>query len=208
MDRGELVSDDLIIDIVKERLQRSDTARGFVLDGFPRTVPQANALDEMLVGRGPVIVVEIQVPDEELVRRVVTRRVCRSAAGRCRRSAATVRPWTACPSCGGALTLAERRSRIGGARSVEGVLAGNAADDCVLSRASDLSRRQWRAVAGSRARCVERGGELGPGYTGGRSTGRRTGRVRSRTRDRVPLGVGDRAARSSQRAGGARAGAS
>jgi adenylate kinase len=76
MNRGELVSDDLIVDIVRDRLSRSDTARGFVLDGFPRTVPQARALDEMLVGRGPLIVVEIQVPDEELVRRVRGRRIC------------------------------------------------------------------------------------------------------------------------------------
>jgi adenylate kinase len=76
MDRGELVGDDLIIGIVRERLGRSDTRRGFVLDGFPRTVPQAAALDVLLKGRGPVIVVEIQVPDEELVRRVISRRIC------------------------------------------------------------------------------------------------------------------------------------
>lgn len=76
MNRGELVSDDLIVDIVKGRLSKPDTARGFVLDGFPRTVPQARALDELLVGRGPLIVVEVQVPDEELVRRVRGRRIC------------------------------------------------------------------------------------------------------------------------------------
>ena len=81
MDRGELVGDELIIGIVNERLSRPDTARGFVLDGFPRTVPQAKALDAMLADRGPLIVVEIQVPDEELVRRVRTRRIC-STCGR------------------------------------------------------------------------------------------------------------------------------
>ena len=48
MDRGDLVGDDLIIPIVGDRLAQPDAARGFVLDGFPRTVPQANALDEML----------------------------------------------------------------------------------------------------------------------------------------------------------------
>ena len=104
MDRGSLVSDDLIIDIVRERLQRSDTVRGFVLDGFPRTVPQARALDEMLTGRGPVIVVEIQVPDDELVRRMVARRVC----GSCGRTVSTAGGDGAavdrCPSCGGTLT--------------------------------------------------------------------------------------------------------
>ena len=81
MDRGELVGDDLIIGIVRERLGRPDTRRGFVLDGFPRTVPQAAALDLLLNGRGALIVVEIQVPDEELVRRVVSRRIC-SKCGR------------------------------------------------------------------------------------------------------------------------------
>lgn len=76
MERGELVGDDLIVGIVRERLGREDAAHGFVLDGFPRTVPQARALDELTAARGPVLVVEIQVPDEELVRRVRARRVC------------------------------------------------------------------------------------------------------------------------------------
>jgi adenylate kinase len=77
MERGELVSDALITGIVRERLSRPDAVPGFVLDGFPRTVPQAEALDEIMVGRDPLIVVEIQVPDEELVRRVRGRRVCK-----------------------------------------------------------------------------------------------------------------------------------
>jgi adenylate kinase len=71
MERGELVGDELIIGIVRERLSRPDAAGGFVLDGFPRTVPQARALDETTTDRGPVICVEIQV-----VRRVRSRRVC------------------------------------------------------------------------------------------------------------------------------------
>lgn len=76
MERGELVGDDLMIGIVRERLSRPDAIAGFVLDGFPRTAAQARALDEMTAARGPVICVEIQVPDEELVRRVRARRVC------------------------------------------------------------------------------------------------------------------------------------
>ena len=76
MERGELVGDDLIIGIVRERLMRPDAMAGFVLDGFPRTAAQATALDEITAVRGPVICVEIQVPDEELVRRVRGRRVC------------------------------------------------------------------------------------------------------------------------------------
>ena len=76
MERGELVGDDLIIGIVRERLTQPDAVAGFVLDGFPRTATQANALDEITASRGPVICVEILVPDEELVRRVRGRRVC------------------------------------------------------------------------------------------------------------------------------------
>jgi adenylate kinase len=76
MERGELVGDDLIVGIVRERLSRPDAVAGFVLDGFPRTAAQARALDDITASRGPVICVEIQVPDEELVRRVRGRRVC------------------------------------------------------------------------------------------------------------------------------------
>jgi adenylate kinase len=76
MERGELVGDDLMIGIARERLTRPDALAGFVLDGFPRTATQATALDEITASRGPVICVEIQVPDEELVRRVRGRRVC------------------------------------------------------------------------------------------------------------------------------------
>lgn len=103
MDRGELVSDELIIDIVRERLQRPDTSRGFVLDGFPRTVPQAKALDTMIEGRGPVVVVEIQVPDEELVRRMVSRRVCASCGRTVSAVASDGSTVDHCTSCGGPL---------------------------------------------------------------------------------------------------------
>jgi adenylate kinase len=73
---GRLVSDDVIIAVVKERLARPDVQHGFVLDGFPRTVAQAIALDEMLVGRGPLVVIVVEVPVPELVKRLSWRRVC------------------------------------------------------------------------------------------------------------------------------------
>ena len=76
MDRGELVGDDLIISIVRDRLAREDALGGFVLDGFPRTVAQASALDAMLDGRGPLVVLDIVVPESELVRRLASRRIC------------------------------------------------------------------------------------------------------------------------------------
>lgn len=76
MDRGELVSDDVMIGIVRDRLEKSDALGGFVLDGFPRTVGQAMALDTIMDGRGPLIVVDIVVPEAELVRRLGTRMIC------------------------------------------------------------------------------------------------------------------------------------
>jgi adenylate kinase len=76
MDRGELVSDDVIVGIVQERLARPDASVGFILDGVPRTVAQAAALDAMMAGREPLIVVDIAVPEEELVRRLASRRMC------------------------------------------------------------------------------------------------------------------------------------
>ncbi|WP_025820576.1 adenylate kinase [Shewanella marina] len=79
MDAGQLVSDELIIGLVKERIAQDDCAKGFLLDGFPRTIPQADAMAE----NGIVIdhVIEIDVPDEEIVSRMSGRRV-HSGSGR------------------------------------------------------------------------------------------------------------------------------
>lgn len=80
MDRGELVPDDVTIAMVMERLSRPDCASGAILDGFPRTIAQAEALDEALARRGQRInlVPCITVPDEVLVERVSGRRLCRT----------------------------------------------------------------------------------------------------------------------------------
>jgi adenylate kinase len=75
---GRLVGDDTIIAVVSERLKQPDVARGFILDGFPRTVRQAEALDGMLIDRGPLVVVVIDVPEQELIARLTWRRVCES----------------------------------------------------------------------------------------------------------------------------------
>ncbi|MCL2915665.1 adenylate kinase [Shewanella corallii] len=73
MDAGQLVSDDLIIGLVKERIAQDDCAKGFLLDGFPRTIPQADAM--VANGIGIDHVIEIDVPDEEIVKRMSGRRV-------------------------------------------------------------------------------------------------------------------------------------
>jgi adenylate kinase len=101
MDRGGLVSDEQMLAVVRERLSRGDTARGFVLDGFPRTVPQAEALDALMEGRAPLVVVEIQVPDEELVRRLRLRRICGTCGAN--EPAQGEAAATTCANCGGPL---------------------------------------------------------------------------------------------------------
>jgi adenylate kinase len=80
MDRGALVPDDITIGMVLDRLSRPDCEDGALFDGFPRTLPQAKALDEALAEQGEKLdrVLNIQVPDEELVERVSGRRICRT----------------------------------------------------------------------------------------------------------------------------------
>ena len=98
MDRGTLVGDDVMIGIVGERLERPDTHRGFVLDGFPRTVEQATALDGLMSGRGALVVVDIIVPEDVLLRRLAARRICGSCGVN-----ALVEWTTTCGTCGGEL---------------------------------------------------------------------------------------------------------
>ena len=78
IERGDLVPDDLTIDLVKSRLSQEDCANGYLLDGFPRTIAQAEALKKMgpEIGRAVNLVVDITVPDEVLVQRIAGRRVC------------------------------------------------------------------------------------------------------------------------------------
>ena len=81
MDRGDLVPDDVTIDMVRNRLKESDAVEGFLLDGFPRTVPQAEVLDDMLRESSDAkldVVLELVVDDDEVIRRLSGRRTCRS----------------------------------------------------------------------------------------------------------------------------------
>lgn len=74
MDSGKLVPDEVVINILKERLKEDDCKNGFILDGFPRTVPQAEALDQMGVEIDRVV--DLEVPDEKIMARLSGRRVC------------------------------------------------------------------------------------------------------------------------------------
>ena len=101
IEKGLLVPDDVVIGIIRDRLAEDDCKTGFILDGFPRTVPQAEALDKM--GVDIDLVIDIEVPDEKIAQRMAGRRVC----GLCGASYHTLykQPKQAgvCDNCGGAL---------------------------------------------------------------------------------------------------------
>src|SRR5579872_948307 len=100
MARGELVGDDVMIGIVRERVEQPDALKGFVLDGFPRTVPQAMALDALMGARAPLVIVDITAPDEELVRRMLSRLVCLNCGTNADPGTDRAQP---CKKCGGPL---------------------------------------------------------------------------------------------------------
>ncbi|MHC1611283.1 MAG: adenylate kinase [Candidatus Methanospirareceae archaeon] len=82
MEKGELVPDRVLIEIIKDRLSQSDSASGFLLDGYPRTVPQADALSTILneMGKKLDVVLNIDVPDDELIKRLAGRMMCACGA--------------------------------------------------------------------------------------------------------------------------------
>ena len=102
MEQGLLVPDDVVIGIVAERLDAADCQGGFLLDGFPRTVAQAKALDALLARRGQPLggVLLIALPREEALGRLAGRRVCAQCGAM---SQATVAPTARCDRCGGRL---------------------------------------------------------------------------------------------------------
>jgi adenylate kinase len=103
MDRGDLVSDDVILGIVGERMSKPDVSKGVVFDGFPRTPAQAGALDKMLASRGQKLhaVIEMKVDDEELVARISGRYTCKSCGKGYHESYAPTKIEGTCDSCGG-----------------------------------------------------------------------------------------------------------
>jgi len=105
MDRGELVPDDITEAMVQDRLARSDTESGFILDGFPRTLPQALALEEILAGLRRLLsgVLYIKVSDEEIVRRLSGRLICRNCQAPYHREFNPPAKEGVCDACGGPL---------------------------------------------------------------------------------------------------------
>ena len=105
MDKGTLVPDELVLKLIDARLDQDDAKPGFILDGFPRSVPQAEALEQMLNGRKEHIdrVVAIFVPDEEIVKRISGRRTCRKCSAMYHLIYDPPRTPGLCNECGGEL---------------------------------------------------------------------------------------------------------
>jgi adenylate kinase len=105
MDRGQLVPDEIIIGTIAERLKTKDCDPGFILDGFPRTIPQAEALQSILTKIGKRIdhVINIEVPSEELVRRLTGRRTCKNCGAMFHLLFQPPKKQETCDRCGGLL---------------------------------------------------------------------------------------------------------
>ena len=107
MDQGKLVPDEVVIGIIKERLAEDDCQNGFVLDGFPRTIPQAEALDKALEAKGQKMdyAIDVDVPDENIVKRMGGRRACVKCGATYHVVFAAPKTEGVCDTCGEDLVL-------------------------------------------------------------------------------------------------------
>jgi adenylate kinase len=103
LDRGEFASDEMIIEMVKNRIDEPDCKHGFILDGFPRTLPQAEVLEGMLAEKGIKLdaVLEIQVPDEIIMERILGRYACMNCGAGYHDKFQKPKVWGVCDACGG-----------------------------------------------------------------------------------------------------------
>lgn len=107
MDQGLLVPDELVCDLVVDRIHKDDCKNGFILDGFPRTIPQANALDQALAQNGEAIeyAIDVEVPDENIIRRMAGRRSCKDCGAIFHVEYNPPKKENCCDACGGELIL-------------------------------------------------------------------------------------------------------
>jgi adenylate kinase len=101
MEQGGLIDDGVMTEVVCARLAHPDAASGFLLDGYPRTVPQGRALDALVAGRAPLTIVEIALSETEIVRRLAARMIC----SECGKNSQDDRDYQFCVDCGGRLAL-------------------------------------------------------------------------------------------------------
>ena len=107
MDQGQLVPDELTLELIMDRFQNPDCANGYVLDGFPRTIPQAEALTEALAKKGETIdyAINVEVPDENIINRMGGRRACLACGSTYHIVYAPTRVEGICDRCGEKLVL-------------------------------------------------------------------------------------------------------
>lgn len=107
MDQGLLVPDELVVDLVVDRLKQDDCAKGYILDGFPRTIPQAEALDEALsaIGERMDYAINVEVPDQNIIDRMSGRRACLACGGTYHTKYIPTKVEGICDTCGGELIL-------------------------------------------------------------------------------------------------------
>lgn len=107
MDKGELVPDELVVDLVVDRVAKDDAANGYVLDGFPRTIPQAEALDAALskINEKVDFAIDVDVPDENIIKRMSGRRACVACGGTYHIEHVPPKKEGICDKCGGELIL-------------------------------------------------------------------------------------------------------
>lgn len=103
MDAGQLVPDDIVVDVLKERIVQDDCKKGFILDGFPRSIPQAEALEKMGVNIDKVI--SIEVDDDEIIRRIAGRRTCSACGASYHVTDNPPKHENICDRCGSRLTV-------------------------------------------------------------------------------------------------------
>ncbi len=107
MDQGLLVPDELVVDLVVDRVNQDDCSKGYVLDGFPRTIPQAEALDKALAELGQKMdyAINVEVPDENIINRMSGRRACVDCGATYHLEYAPTKVEGVCDNCGGSLIL-------------------------------------------------------------------------------------------------------
>ena len=107
MDQGALVPDELVVDLVVDRVAQEDAKNGYVLDGFPRTIPQAEALDAALAKINEKVdyAINVEVPDENIIHRMSGRRACVSCGGTYHIQYNPTKQENVCDACGGKLIL-------------------------------------------------------------------------------------------------------
>ena len=103
MNAGKLVPDELVLEMLMDRISRPDSAKGYLLDGFPRTIPQAEALDKALNGQAQIVAISLEVPDESIIKRMSGRLICKQCSTIYNKYFSPSTKEGICDKCGGEL---------------------------------------------------------------------------------------------------------